>query len=88
MPTLREGSRGADVVTLQNALNICLQHEDADDPDRLQPAGGFGSRTTARVRALQGLATPWFGRIEVDGVCGPVTWKKVGYILTGSGREV
>jgi hypothetical protein len=89
-PTLREGSRGPDVVTLQNALNIIFKHEDPSgrDPDRITPDGVYGPRTTARVASLQRHATPWFGRIPDDGVCGSQTWRKIGYILTGMRRTV
>ncbi len=90
MPTLREGNRGSEVVTLQNALNIIFGHEDPSgaDPNRLPPDGVYGPRTTARVGSLQGFASPWFGRIPVDGICGPGTWKKIGYILVGMNRTV
>ncbi|MCK9895760.1 N-acetylmuramoyl-L-alanine amidase [Frankia sp. AgB32] len=89
MPTLQEGSRGADVAELQNALNIVFHHETtAGDLARLAPDGEYGTLTTARVASLQRYASPWFGRIGDDGVCGPDTWRKIGYILTGLDRTV
>jgi hypothetical protein len=89
MPTLREDDRGSEVVTLQNALNIIFGHEDtAGDPNRLNPDGFYGAKTTARVGSLQRYASPWFGRIPVDGACGAESWKKIGYILTGMNRKV
>ncbi|WP_235608204.1 peptidoglycan-binding domain-containing protein, partial [Frankia casuarinae] len=88
-PTLREGSRGPDVVELQNALNIIFGHEaPTGDPNRITPDGVYGPRTTARVASLQRYAAPWFGRIPDDGVCGPNTWRKIGYLLTGMNRRV
>ncbi|WP_018502364.1 peptidoglycan recognition protein family protein [Parafrankia discariae] len=89
MPTLREGMRGPEVVTLQNALNIIFGHEaPTGDPYRLTPDGAYGALTTARVASLQRYATPWFGRIPEDGVCGPNTWRKIGYVLVGMNRQV
>lgn len=89
MPTLRQGSRGPEVVELQNALNIIFGHEDpVGDPHRLVPDGIYGPRTTARVASCQRYASPWFGRIPDDGICGPNTWRKIGYILTGMNRWV
>jgi hypothetical protein len=88
-PTLREGASGPDVVELQNALNIIFGHEaPTGDPNRIVPDGAYGARTTARVASLQRYASPWFGRIPDDGVCGPNTWRKIGYILTGMNRTV
>jgi peptidoglycan hydrolase-like protein with peptidoglycan-binding domain len=61
-PTLRQGSRGAAVVTLQNALK-----GHGFDPG---PSDGvFGSRTANAVRGFQRAR-----RLVVDGVVGPQTW--------------
>jgi hypothetical protein len=88
-PTLKEGSRGSDVVILQNALNIIFKHEaPTGDPNRIVPDGAYGPKTTARVASLQRFASPWFGRIPEDGVCGPESWRKIGFILTGMKRKV
>jgi hypothetical protein len=88
MPTLRLGDKGSAVSTLQNALNIIFAHESASDPNRLTPDGAFGSRTQARVGSLQRLNSPYYGPIPVDGVAGPQSWLKIGYILTGMKRSV
>ncbi|QSQ25319.1 peptidoglycan-binding protein [Pyxidicoccus parkwayensis] len=62
LPTLREGSKGAAVVSLQNKLKAAGFNPGAAD-------GSFGSKTEAAVKAFQksrGLAA--------DGVVGPKTW--------------
>ncbi|GHU89493.1 hypothetical protein FACS1894217_12230 [Clostridia bacterium] len=64
-PTLRKGSKGNDVKTLQTALNKHGYKLDVD--------GSFGPLTDAAVRAFQkskGLA--------VDGSVGPLTWGALG----------
>ncbi|XVV17239.1 peptidoglycan-binding domain-containing protein [Actinoplanes sp. CA-131856] len=61
--TLKRGSRGPAVKTLQTRLN------ERGTP-RLGVDGDFGPATEARVKAFQRSA-----RISVDGVVGPVTWK-------------
>jgi len=62
--TVRVGSKGSDVVTLQQkllSLGYSLPVYGAD--------GSFGSETLAAVRAFQK------GKgLSVDGVCGPKTW--------------
>lgn len=63
MSTLRQGSIGPAVVTLQNDLNRAL----APSPG-LNPDGVFGSATLNAVRAFQTQR-----RIGVDGIVGPVT---------------
>jgi hypothetical protein len=88
MPTLRPGDQGPDVVTLQNALNIIFGHESTSDPNRLVPDGGFGPRTQARVGSLQRLNSPYYPPVTVDGIVGPQSWLKIGYILTGMNRTV
>lgn len=64
-PILRQGSRGADVVKLQKALNKYgyLLTED----------GIFGSNTYIAVIAFQGLKG-----LTKDGVVGEKTWKALG----------
>ena len=88
MPTLRLGDKGGNVTTLQNALNIIFAHESTNDPNRLTPDGTFGSQTQARVGSLQRLNSPYYGPITADGVAGPQSWIKIGYILTGMKRTV
>jgi len=89
MPTLRAGSIGPAVVTLQNALNIIFGHEAlTGDPNRLIPDGVFGPATQARVGSLQQLASAYYGPISADGIVGPITWTKIGTILAGMNRTV
>jgi peptidoglycan hydrolase-like protein with peptidoglycan-binding domain len=61
-PTLREGAKGAAVVTLQNKLKAAGFNPGAAD-------GSFGPKTEAAVKAFQrakGLVS--------DGIVGPKTW--------------
>lgn len=88
MPLLRQGMTNPAVATLQKALNIIFRHEALSDPHGLRPNWYYGPSTTARVASLQHYATPWFGRIPVDGICGPNTWRKMAWILTGMNRSV
>ncbi|MGA9525199.1 MAG: D-alanyl-D-alanine carboxypeptidase family protein [Myxococcaceae bacterium] len=65
-PTLRQGSRGSAVVSLQKKLSAAGFNPGAAD-------GDFGPKTLAAVKAFQrskGLAA--------DGVVGPKTWAKLG----------
>ncbi|GEM_PF-2664247 len=72
--TLRKGSKGEGVVVLQKYLNKFLGHYSHLTP--LDTDGDFGSKTFIRLsyyqysRNIQGS-----GGIEVDGVCGPASWK-------------
>jgi hypothetical protein len=63
--TLRVGSRGPGVVSLQQLLNT------APPPGavKLVPDGAFGPRTLGRVRQAQQLLG-----LLVDGIVGPMTW--------------
>lgn len=63
-PTLRRGSRGADVTYLQQRLRAHGYQLDVD--------GQFGPITETRVRAFQAAQ-----RIGVDGIVGPVTWSRL-----------
>lgn len=65
--TIRQGSAGSDVKELQRTLNAWYP-----SLQRLAVDGYFGLATTKRVRYLQERAG-----IEVDGVVGPVTWRKL-----------
>lgn len=67
MNTVKKGSRGNDVKTLQAALNSKLGLVLAVD-------GIFGDKTRAAVRQFQTL-----NALTVDGICGPKTWAKLGY---------
>nr|WP_232291877.1 N-acetylmuramoyl-L-alanine amidase [Frankia sp. QA3] len=81
-PTLRSNAVGSNVTDLQQALNIVFAGAGAG-VGHLDPDGRYGPRTTAQVAALQRYVSPWFGRIDDDGVCGPATWQKLGHVLTG-----
>src|SRR5579871_209151 len=61
-PMLREGARGAPVVTLQNALRSAGFNPGASD-------GAFGPGTLAAVTAFQRSRG-----LSADGVVGPNTW--------------
>jgi peptidoglycan hydrolase-like protein with peptidoglycan-binding domain len=66
LPTIRLGSLGESVKTLQAALNLW---EEADQT-RLAEDGFFGLRTNSRVREFQSG-----NRLYPDGVVGPLTWE-------------
>ena len=72
--TLKKGSKGEGVVVLQKYLNKYLGHYSHLTP--LDTDGDFGSKTFIRLsyyqysRNIQGS-----GGIDVDGVCGPASWK-------------
>lgn len=80
MKTLRIGSKGADVMTLQTALyNACHYGLTVD--------GVFGRKTEAAVKAFQKSEG-----LSVDGIAGAKTWSKLGYEtadeVTLSGRTI
>jgi len=66
LPTIRLGSLGESVKTLQAALNMW------QGPDRIRLAedGFFGLRTNSRVREFQSGS-----QLYPDGVVGPLTWE-------------
>lgn len=59
--TLKRGSVGTDVITLQTALNASGASLETD--------GDFGALTEAALKVFQADHG-----IEADGVCGPATW--------------
>lgn len=67
MTTLKNGSKGADVKTLQEALNKAGGYGLATD-------GIFGAKTDAAVRDFQKK-----NKLGVDGIAGPQTWTALGY---------
>lgn len=69
-PTLRKGSNGEDVRTLQTALNAFRQYGGLDVD------GMYGRSTEASVRAFQGD-----NGLTPDGVTGPLTWAKLEEML-------
>lgn len=67
MTTVKNGSRGADVTTLQEALNKAGRYGLAVD-------GIFGAKTEAAVRDFQKRMA-----LAIDGIVGPKTWSALGY---------
>jgi len=63
--TVRTGSRGADVKTLQTMLNTVANA-------KLGVDGIFGTNTRNAVRKFQSA-----NGLSVDGICGPKTWAKL-----------
>ena len=67
MPTLREGSSGAAVETLQRVLTNGASGAWGTTPQGID--GVFGPRTKASVEAFQA-----WGGVTVDGIVGDQTW--------------
>lgn len=70
LATLKEGSKGQDVITLQQDLNYCGYRDSQKRP--LKVDGSFGPITKSVVKKMQkdqGL--------KVDGICGPITWERL-----------
>lgn len=68
MATLKKGSRGDKVRTLQYLLNLNI------DPDpNIAVDGVFGSQTETMVKRFQAAEG-----LEVDGIAGPSTWAELG----------
>lgn len=82
LPTLRRGDVGEDVLKLQKAL---LAHGYDIGPDGAD--GDFGKNTEAALKRYQA-----HNGLEIDGICGPATWAKLGekaktYTVTIRGLE-
>ncbi len=75
-PILRTGSEGDAVALLQQQLSQLGY--DAGPAD-----GDFGPRTAAALRAFQGATG-----LQVDGVCGPLTWAALDRLGQSSSRGV
>ncbi len=73
---LRQGSRGENVVTLQNFLNIARRTY-AQIP-ALTVDGIFGANTNTAVRNFQQAAG-----LSVDGIVGPATWNALANLAIG-----
>ena len=78
--TLRQGSRGLAVQTMQTFLNRIRRNYPAipqitDDP------GVFGAATDAAVRKFQSLFN-----LTADGVIGKATWNKISFIYNAVAR--
>jgi peptidoglycan hydrolase-like protein with peptidoglycan-binding domain len=78
LPTIRLGSLGESVKTLQQALN--LWHE--TDQPRLTEDGFFGLRTNSKVREFQSAY-----QLSPDGVVGPLTWEALSPLVEEVTRE-
>lgn len=70
LPTLRRGSEGEDVRTLQTMLNLLGYNCGEVD-------GVYGRKTEAAVKAFQKTE-----KITVDGICGEETWKTLNVMDT------
>lgn len=79
MQTLKIGSKGSAVKTLQTLLNASTQIDVT-----LKVDGGFGAKTKAAVKLFQTA-----NKLESDGVVGPITWAKLhGQETPVSGKPV
>ena len=76
-PTIRRGSTGIGVKTLQLALNSAFGA-------RLAVDSVFGYMTDASVRQFQAASIG--GKLMVDGICGPQTWSKADTVLDWQGK--
>lgn len=70
MTTIKNGSKGAEVKTLQSKLNSITPYGLVED-------GIFGDKTEAAVRDYQKR-----NNLDVDGIVGPKTWAKLGVTNT------
>ncbi len=79
--TLRQGSQGQDVITLQYLLNVISQYE----PSVPAPAqdGIFGSGTRESVIAFQRAMG-----LDADGIVGPLTWQALYRLYLGINENV
>lgn len=73
--TLRRGDKGPEVKELQAALNSLGYRNQYGNS--LSVDGSFGPRTEAAVENLQEDQD-----LEVDGICGPLTWGKIDDLLS------
>ena len=72
--TLRVGSRGDEVKTLQTKLKRWGYYDGSID-------GIFGSRTEEALKGYQRRTS-----LRADGVCGCNSWKKISTAVLGVGR--
>ena len=79
--TIRQGSRGQDVVTLQYLLNVISQYY--PNIPALTQDGIFGSGTRESVIAFQQSL-----QLDPDGIVGPRTWQALYNIYLGIGENV
>jgi peptidoglycan hydrolase-like protein with peptidoglycan-binding domain len=74
-PELAQGSTGASVVAMQQAVNARLAALGAPGALTLVADGDFGPKTLKAVKYIQCVAF-----LAIDGIVGPNTW---GYICNG-----
>lgn len=67
MKTIKNGSRGPEVKTLQEALN-------SQSKTSLNVDGIYGPKTEGAVRDFQKKSG-----LSIDGICGPKTWSRLGF---------
>ena len=70
LPILSQGSKGAEVKTLQRLLNALGYHDAREKP--LAVDGSFGPATLYALKNFQDQR-----KLEVDGSCGPATWNAI-----------
>lgn len=75
-PVLKRGSRGEDVIVLQKVLRESGFYQGAID-------GIFGQQTDVALRRYQSSK-----QLEIDGICGRMTWAKIEEGLNGQALTV
>lgn len=78
---LRQGSRGADVITLQYLLNMAAEFYPSIP--RVSQDGIFGSKTRQAVTAFQNVMG-----LNPDGIVGENTWRALYNVYLGIGENV
>ncbi|MGL4319671.1 MAG: peptidoglycan-binding domain-containing protein [Paracoccaceae bacterium] len=76
MITLRNGSRAQEVLLLQRLLNVYFETDRT--VSNISEDGIFGSETDAMLRRFQRAYNGPAGRLTVDAVAGPSTWRALG----------
>ena len=79
--TLRQGSRGPDVITLQSLLNLVPEYYPGTPPPTQD--GIFGSGTRQSVIAFQQIMG-----LQADGIVGTATWRALYNTYLGIGQNV
>lgn len=79
MNILRMGSRDPQVVFLQRLLNNALVHDRTVAV--LDEDGAFGQLTLTAVTRFQSTYSGPVGRLNPDGVVGPLTWRALGLMV-------
>ncbi|MFM2390583.1 MAG: hypothetical protein RLZZ437_2138 [Pseudomonadota bacterium] len=76
MITLRLGSRAHEVLLLQRLLNVYFETD--NNVPNISEDGIFGPQTEAMLRRFQTAYSGPAGRLTVDAVAGPTTWRALG----------